>query len=1009
MSEHKCPVCGNFQDIFALCEVNGFSVYGCKACGADHVFPSPGSESLKAYYDRPEWFEGGEPGGYKNYDQQTEWSVDAIKPVLDEFGEAQGLSVLDIGCGYGTHLELAASLGWKCFGVEVSAHARQVAQERLAGKAYIVESVADLIPHEFDLVIMLDVIEHLPSPYTLFYSLFSIGAITPKTRIVISTPNAGSDEARQNPAAWIYRHPPSHLTYYSADALRILLEKLHFSNIEVQGAHLLQSTQLDTNDIAAYGGLLATAKGSDFTEFMRERFVPGTWSKLAEYEHLPRYELSKAMADGKSVLDFGCGTGYGSAILSEVAEKVIGLDIDQAAIFWANATHRNPRLSFHRCSDLGASLPSGSFDAITCFEMIEHVDHATQLAVIASIARLLREDGVLIISTPNPEITKLYGANPYHLREMTISEFQELLVVHFPHICILEQRVRNSIAFDVFGVKPATQCITLAHEGTGVIPLAYIAFCSRRPLNEIRSHVMFDEEVDLIRETLTQEKKLNEARFDSYRYSELAYAREAELQQQETELQRQATELQLHKATVVELGLEKDRLNQVLEARANEIIMLEQTILLIRQSKWHRLGEALKSRSVAPINIARIAYLIAGLITPKVLRQKISPLVAKWRGRRLKGAVQSVLEQPTVDENAYVVRKPLPAIKNPPRIVHVIANFCTGGSSRLVVDLIEQLGQSYEQSVITGFIPNPPDYMGLDIIEIRFPADEQPFIGHLLRVKPMLIHIHYWGDCDQSWYTHAFKAAEILGIPVIENINTPTTPYFSSAVVRYVYVSNYVREVFGRNAPSHLTIYPGSDFSHFFRAPNEPQAENCVGMVYRLEHDKLNEQSIQPFIRIVQRRPQTRVLIVGGGSLLVPFQKAVELAGVKECFEFTGYVSYEKLPELYRRMSVFIAPIWKESFGQVSAFAMNMHIPVIGYDIGALGEIIPNPDLLAPPADAEKLASIAINLLETVELRNRIGQQQHEIAQNQFSLQSMVQAYANVYTEICETQQSAVS
>ena len=80
-----------------------------------------------------------------------------------------------------------------------SDYARKIAQSRLEGRAYIVESAADLIPHEFDVVLMLDVIEHFPDPYPLFFSLFSIGTITPKTRVIISTPNAGSSEAEKDP------------------------------------------------------------------------------------------------------------------------------------------------------------------------------------------------------------------------------------------------------------------------------------------------------------------------------------------------------------------------------------------------------------------------------------------------------------------------------------------------------------------------------------------------------------------------------------------------------------------------------------------------------------------------------------------------------------------------------------------------------------------------------------------------------------------------------------------
>jgi 2-polyprenyl-3-methyl-5-hydroxy-6-metoxy-1,4-benzoquinol methylase/glycosyltransferase involved in cell wall biosynthesis len=896
----------------------------------------PDSDELKAYYDREQWFEGGEPGGYQDYERQTAWSVKMISPLLEEYADRNSLSmldlsILDVGCGYGAHLELAANLRWKCFGVELSKHARGIAQKRLGGRAYIVESVADLIPHEFDVVLMLDVIEHLPEPYALFYSLFSIGAITPKTRLVITTPNAGSSEAQQNPAAWAYRHPPSHLVYYREEALRFLLNKLHFTTIDIQGEHPLRPGKPEELAPADYGGLRVHAYGSNFIEFMRERYVPGTWSKIAEYEHLPRYELAKRVAVGKSVLDFGCGTGYGSAALATVAAHVTGLDIDASAIAWAKATHAHSGLEFHRCDDLGASLPPASFDVVTCFEMIEHVDFDTQRAAVAAMARLLRQDGVLIISTPNPAVTSLYGANPYHLREMTREEFHQLLTAEFPYIRILEQRVRHSIAFDIEGASPVTVLQTLAQGAVQVPPVAYIAFCSRQSLPDAVAVVMFDETSDVIRNFLQQEQKMNAARLTVY-------------------------------------------------SQAKQV------------EHWHRLGEALCNKPLSWGGMRTIVVLVAKLVLPGRVKQALHSIVSQRRQRR---SVASVGEG-----QAYVVKHPKPALLDRPRIIHVIANFCVGGSSRLVVDLLERLGQYYEQSVVTSYIPSPPAYRGLEITELRHADDEQPFVKHFRSVKPVLIHIHYWGDSDEPWYAKAIAAAERLDIPVVENINTPIAPYFSPAVQRYVYVSDYVRREFGKEDPVHVTIYPGSDFSHFAREPCEVLAENCVGMVCRLERDKLNEASILPFIRAVQKRPATKVLIVGGGSLLEGYRQAVQEAGLSANFEFTGYVSYASLPGYYRRMTVFVAPVWKESFGQVSSFAMNMKIPVCGYNVGAIGEIVADPSLMARAGDVEGLASIIIRLLDSAEERTRIGELQHARAQAHFSVEAMIQAYSNVYREL---------
>ncbi len=563
---NTCPVCGDGAHLSLLCRTDGADVYACATCTADHVFPMPDARALKAYYDRREWFEGGEKGGYENYDAQTGWSVDLMDAILARCAGKSGLSILDVGCGYGTHLAAAAKSGWKCFGVEPSAHARAVAQERLGGEAYIVESASDLIPHEFDVVLMLDVIEHLPSPYPTFYQLFSIGAITAKTLVVITTPNAGSAAAKSDPAAWPYRHPASHLVHYTAGALDLLLRRLHFEAPEIKG---LTEGPAPSDDLAHSAGLLVTTQGSDFAEFMRERYVPGTWSKLAEYEHLPRYALAKTLVDGKAVLDFGCGTGYGAALMAETAASVTGLDIDAAALAWAQESHRNPHLAFRRHDDLGATLPDASFDLITCFEMIEHVDFATQQAAVANMARLLRNDGLLLISTPNPDVTALYGANPYHLREMSEAEFRDLLGPHFPHIRILRQFVRVGIAIDQEDADarlvPGAVADTTAPETK---PLAFIALCSRRPVPAIPNRVLFDQNIDFIEQFMLKEQALNKTKLEAYERGERAHSLDGQFR-------RALSERDTAQAAIVSKTQELHESKLEIIARTNDLNILE--------------------------------------------------------------------------------------------------------------------------------------------------------------------------------------------------------------------------------------------------------------------------------------------------------------------------------------------------------------------------------------------------------------------------------------------------
>ncbi|CAH1192994.1 conserved hypothetical protein [Candidatus Nitrotoga sp. BS] len=447
-------------------------------------------------------------------------------------------------------------------------------------------------------------------------------------------------------------------------------------------------------------------------------------------------------------------------------------------------------------------------------------------------------------------------------------------------------------------------------------------------------------------------------------------------------------------------------MEEVLANVKEERLRAEAELQAIRRTKWFRLRDAILHQPWGGRKIARVGYLAGAMAIPPLIRSRLSPLVFRIRARL--NASRHVLLSNTNESGAYLVRRLAPAIPNRPHVVHIIANFMTGGSTRLVVDLIEYLGAHYAQSVVTSYIPTPPAYIGVDITEFRFPENEQLFIDHFSQLKPDLLHVHYWGDCDEPWYEKAIAAAEHLGIPIVENINTPVTPYISDAVRRYVYVSDYVRHVFGQNHPSHITVYPGSDFSHFDRKSGERPADDCIGMVYRMERDKLNESAIVPFIKAVQKRPQTRVLIVGGGNLLESFRNAVAKAGLNESFEFTGYVSYDALPDLYRRMSVFVAPVWKESFGQVSAFAMNMQIPVVGYDIGAIGEIVDNKALLAEPENPEMLSDIIVRLLESPAEREKLGELQRCRAQDYFSVQAMIKAYSAIYQEMMAEQTSKI-
>ena len=159
------------------------------------------------------------------------------------------------------------------------------------------------------------------------------------------------------------------------------------------------------------------------------------------YEHLHRYLWAAQLVTDRRVLDLGSGEGFGSAILSEAASSVLGIDLDELTVQHSQLNYSARNLTYEVGSALElSSFEDGSFDAVVAFEVIEHV--AEQELVLDEIARLLGDDGVVIVSTPDRPI---YGAsnekpNPFHERELTISEFTDLLSERFSNVATWGQR-----------------------------------------------------------------------------------------------------------------------------------------------------------------------------------------------------------------------------------------------------------------------------------------------------------------------------------------------------------------------------------------------------------------------------------------------------------------------------------------------------------------------------------------------------------------------------------------
>lgn len=149
----------------------------------------------------------------------------------------------------------------------------------------------------------------------------------------------------------------------------------------------------------------------------------------AYQSHLDRYNFAaEKLAGVGRVLDVACGSGYGSEILSQKVDAVVGIDCSLHAIKYAKERHKRSNINFI-LGNLQIPIPfrENYFDAVVSFETIEHLEN--QRFALQEFKRVLRRNGKLIISTPNKNLISDGGEseNPFHVRELNKEEFISLL------------------------------------------------------------------------------------------------------------------------------------------------------------------------------------------------------------------------------------------------------------------------------------------------------------------------------------------------------------------------------------------------------------------------------------------------------------------------------------------------------------------------------------------------------------------------------------------------------
>lgn len=159
--------------------------------------------------------------------------------------------------------------------------------------------------------------------------------------------------------------------------------------------------------------------------------------------HKARYYLPAFFCRANyRILDFPCGSGYGSEILAPLHVDYEGQDCDSITIQYCKQVFGDSHTQFTYGDLTHPVLESNRYNVIACIEGLEHIEQKYQAPLISAFYHALKPQGVLVVSSPQHPLN-ISGPSPtnmYHKHELSFADFSNLLRGIFGKVQIITQR-----------------------------------------------------------------------------------------------------------------------------------------------------------------------------------------------------------------------------------------------------------------------------------------------------------------------------------------------------------------------------------------------------------------------------------------------------------------------------------------------------------------------------------------------------------------------------------------
>lgn len=365
------------------------------------------------------------------------------------------------------------------------------------------------------------------------------------------------------------------------------------------------------------------------------------------------------------------------------------------------------------------------------------------------------------------------------------------------------------------------------------------------------------------------------------------------------------------------------------------------------------------------------------------------------------------------------------------RVIHLLHQLGIGGAENGVVNIVNHIdGDRFATAICAfarhDFYPERVNEQKTKIFNLgKTKGNDLKIPIKLKKIfrewKPHIIHTHAWGTLCEG-----VIAAKLAKIPIVihgehgtiqeKKTNIFIQKLFWRMTDQVLSVSenhrNKISETIGFPKHRIMVLPNGVDERRFHQRKIDGTAVNCIdlmkknniviGTVGRLEPVKNQKLLIRSFAGLAREFSGIKLWIVGGGALREQLECLADSLGASSSVVFFG--KRDNIPELLRKMDVFVLPSISEGMSNTILEAMSCGLPVIASRVGGNSELIQDgvTGFLIPSKDQLAMRQKLIYLIQNKSKRKFMGASARKRIENEFSLTTMVNRYEQLYIKSCQ-------